>query len=314
MNTTAKHFNDSSILITGCNGFVGKNLIGALKASSCRITGVDLSTENRPEGIDFIRADLTDPEQIRSLVEKTRPDYIFHLAAVVTADRDYSKFPEMLQMHASTLHHFFNALKDFSGLFINFGTTEEYGEYGGLPYEEHFYEKSLSPYAVTKSCGTHYVYMRGKNENFPAITVRPAVLFGEYQSESKFIPYVISNLLQNKQLDLSPCEQSRDFLYIGHFIRILLELIKSNRHSPGEIYNIASGQSVTLKTIVDTLKTQLNSKSTVNYGAVPYRKNEIMDFRISIKKIRDLMQFTDTIDSINDIKEFAQKRKRIAEK
>jgi len=304
-NTLLAYFNNRKILITGSNGFVARNLIEELKTSDCIIHGIDIS-ENANRNIEFHTCDLTDPKAFTAVLSEIEPHFIFHTAAIVTAERDSSLLSDMLKLHCETINNIFNALKESQELklVVNFGTTEEYGDYNGKPFAEDMLERSLSPYAVTKTAGIHLACMLGKNDAFPVISVRPGVLFGRYQPETKFIPYIIKQLKNNDPLELSPCRQTRDFISVRSMIQILLELTASEKYTIGEVYNIASGRSWQLKEVVEMTKKALNSSSDIEYGALPYRRNEIMEFNVSTEKINALIDLSSIPPFEKDYAEF----------
>lgn len=57
----------------------------------------------------------------------------------------------------------------------------------------------------------------------------------------------------------------------------------------GEIVNVSSGNSISLKEIIEFYKSELHSTSEVHYGALPYRENEAMDLRCSIGKMNRII-------------------------
>lgn len=303
-------FNEKTILITGSNGFVSRNIVDKLSLYNCRIIGIGIKQENKNKNIEYIKCDITNLDELKKSVSNIKPNFIFNLAAIVTAARDYRLFSKMLDVHVKSLYNFHQLYKNNMELklFINFGSTEEYGDYNGLPFEESFYERSLSPYAVSKTAGIHFSYMIAKNEKFPIINIRPGVLFGKYQSKDKFIPYLIEQLLKDKEINLTEGNQSRDFIYIDNFIDILFDLIKSGKYKYGDIYNISSGQSIKLKTLVEELRNLLESNSKINYGALSYRDNEIMNFNISIEKIKKVISLENyNLEILEQIKTYLNK-------
>jgi len=296
-------FKNKKILITGSNGFVGRNLVEKLSEYDCYVYGIGVEDTNKNQGINYYKCDITNHNNLKKIILDIKPNYVFNLAAIVTAARDYSLTGKMIDLHIKTLFNFYEILKeeDFLDLFINFGSTEEYGDYDGKAFKEDFFEKSNSPYAATKTAAVHLAYMFGHNEKFPIISVRPGVLFGEYQDENKFVQYVINQLKNNNDLKMTPGEQTRDFIYIQTFIELLLELIQSNDYSFGDIYNIASGESLSLKEFVLTLKDILKSESKINFGALEYRENEIMNFNVSIEKLKNTINRTIDINLKEDL-------------
>jgi nucleoside-diphosphate-sugar epimerase len=292
-----KFLKDKRILITGANGFVGKNLIELLSKYELSLFGIYHSNIVGFENdrlVDMFKTDITNYNSLKRVLEDIKPNIIFNLASIVTAARNYSLFRDMVEINLNVLYSFYDLLKgkDYFDLFINMGSSEEYGDCNGIPCEENFMEKSTSPYAVTKTAGAKFIYMISKNENFPAITIRPSVLFGKYQPKDKFIPYVINSLLNNEELKLTYCEQTRDFLYVERFCKLLIDLIETGKYQFGDIYNISSGINFSLREIVEHIKNVINPiNPKISFGKLAYRKNEIMNISVSNKKLKGIINF-----------------------
>jgi nucleoside-diphosphate-sugar epimerase len=53
-------------------------------------------------------------------------------------------------------------------------------------------------------------------------------------------------------------------------------------------YEIGSGETIKIKSLVQLLKELTNNKNTIlSFGGLPYRKNEIMESKANIKKIKE---------------------------
>lgn len=132
--------------------------------------------------------------------------------------------------------------------------------------------------------------MLHSNYGFPAMVVRPGNLFGDGQNPNKFIPYVLQKLKAGETLNVTPCEQKRDFIHVDDFADAIKAIIRNYTMCVGEIINVSSGVSVSLKSIIEHYKKELKSTSQVNYGAIPYRENEAMDLRCDTERLDCLMK------------------------
>lgn len=273
------------LYIIGGSGFVGKNMVRCLHdkyAISVFDKYIDKAYFAAYPDVTCYTMEL-DKEQISR--ELPTPEYIINLASIVTAERDMSLFDVMIQSNLKVLLNLFARFKDDKALklFVHFGSSEEYGEIES-PFIESAREEPNSPYALVKQLTTNTAMMLYRNYGFPIMIVRPGNLFGPLQNKSKFIPYVIEQLKNNQPLNVTPCEQKRDFIYVDDFVEGIHQLMKVAQVSQGEIVNISSGTSTALKDIIEHCRKVLNSTSEVNYGAIPYRANEVMDLRCSMDK------------------------------
>ena len=276
----------NTLYLIGGSGFIGKNLVRCL-SPFYSITVYDKYIDrvffaSYPD----VETHILDLVREKLPVEKPTPDYIINLASIVTAERDLSLFDGLISSNLKILLNLFERFKKDDGLrlFIQFGSSEEYGSEGS-PFKEENREYPNSPYALVKQLTTNTAMMLHRNYCFPAMVVRPGNLFGPGQSRSKFIPYVIDQLKKGEPLNVSPCEQKRDFIYVDDLAEAIHRLFDNSDKCVGEIVNVSSGNSISLKEIIEFYKSELHSTSEVHYGALPYRENEAMDLRCSISKL-----------------------------
>ncbi len=292
-----------TVFLIGGSGFIGKNLVEHL-VKNYHVTVVDKFIDEAffasHTEVDTIKMDLVEeyiPEQY------TTPDYIINLASIVTAERDFSLFDGLI---SSNLKVLLNLYERFKGdkklkLFVQFGSSEEYGSEGS-PFVETMREQPNSPYALVKQLTVNTALMLHANYGFPTMVVRPGNLFGKYQNKSKFIPYIISQLQDGQPINVTPCEQKRDFIYAADFAWCIGELLSNYEKCLGQIVNVASGESVSLKSIIETCKEVIGKEAVINYGALPYRENEVMDLKCSVEKLSRILGQSIRFDIDNRLK------------
>jgi len=280
------------VFILGGSGFVGKHLSVYL-SEYYRVTVFDMWIDSEYfsayPAIQVYEIDLI-YSQIPDIF--ITPTFIINLASpLVTASRELDGVNQLIADNIRILKNIFERFKDDNllKLLIQFGSIEEYGT-AKSPFKETDREYPNSAYALMKQASTNLAIMLNKNFNFPAMVVRPGNLFGKFQSENRFIPYVYHRLSKNKDLEVTGCEQKRDFIYINDFNHIILKILARSWVFVGEIVNISSGQSIILKDIVEKLKLLLSSKSNTLYGVIPYRLNESLDIRCNIDKLEYLLE------------------------
>lgn len=293
------------IYLIGGSGFIGKNLVEHLVADY-ELTVVDKFIDeaffsNLPQ-VKILKMDLVED---KIPADYPTPDYIINLASIVTAERDFSLFDGLISSNLKVLLNLYERFKGDEALkmFIQFGSSEEYGNEGS-PFVETMRECPNSPYALVKQLTVNTALMLHANYGFPAMVVRPGNLFGKYQNKSKFIPYVISQLKENQPLNVTPCEQKRDFIYASDLAWCIGQLIKNYQKAVGQIVNVASGESISLKNIIEICRNHISSSSEVNYGALPYRENEVMDLKCSEDKLSAIIGQENKFNINNRLKEY----------
>lgn len=278
------------LYIIGGSGFIGKNMVRCLSPYyyiSVFDKYIDSAFFADYTDVKTVVMDLAD-EYFSS--EFPSPNYIINLASIVTAERDLSLFDGLIKSNLKILLNLYERFKEDSQLklFVQFGSSEEYGSEGS-PFVESQRENPNSPYAIVKQLTTNTALMLYRNYGFPAMIVRPGNLFGYGQNKNKFIPYVIEQLKKGEMLDVSPCEQKRDFIYIDDFVFYIKMLLERSCNCVGQIVNVSSGESISLRAIIEFYKKKLQSTSQVNYGALPYRPNEAMDLKCDIGKLLSII-------------------------
>ena len=293
------------IYLIGGSGFIGKNLVEYL-VNDYELTVVDKYIDEAffcsyPQ-VKILKMDLVED---RIPTDYPTPDYIINLASIVTAERDFALFDGLISSNLKVLLNLYERFKGDKSLklFIQFGSSEEYGNEGS-PFVETMRECPNSPYALVKQLTVNTALMLHANYGFPAMAVRPGNLFGKYQNMSKFIPYVISQLKDNKSLNVTPCEQKRDFIYATDFAWCIGQLIVNYQNAEGQIVNVASGESISLKDIIEICYRHIGSTSEVNYGALPYRENEVMDLKCSVERLSAIIGNRIEFNIINRLKEY----------
>ena len=115
-------------------------------------------------------------------------------------------------------------------------------------------------------------------------------MYGDKDDFSKFIPFVIRELLlKAKEIKLTKGEQRRDFIYVEDVVNAYKAILHcSDKYSRGFYeYEVGTGIATSIKDVVLLLKTlTLNNETYLNFGALPYRDNEIMESKANLEKIK----------------------------
>ena len=104
-------------------------------------------------------------------------------------------------------------------------------------------------------------------------------IYGLRASPTNFITLMINKLKNNEpQIDLTLGEQQRNFIYIDDVVSAYITVVEKQNHiiAPYSTFQVCTNQIISIKELMTTMKDLTNSKSYLNFGAIPYRKNELM--------------------------------------
>ncbi len=160
--------------------------------------------------------------------------------------------------------------------YIHIGSSEEYGQLQN-PSSELLREAPLTPYAFAKTASTHFLQMLFRSEEFPAIILRPFLVYGENQFPSKLVPYVVDSCLQDRDFELTFGDQYREFIHIDDLVEVVNIILKSDyKNNNGKIYDVCSGNVLTVSGLVHLVQ-DIVEKGNPKFGA---RKRLISDLSL----------------------------------
>jgi CDP-paratose synthetase len=114
-------------------------------------------------------------------------------------------------------------------------------------------------------------------------------MYGPGDSDSKFIESIAKQLVENKKLiDFTTGEQVRDFIHVDDVVSAFEKiLLYVNNNSEKKYFNfeVGTGIGTSVKNFVIAMHAISGSESMLNFGSLPYRKNEIMYSQANINEL-----------------------------
>ncbi|MBW8327121.1 MAG: NAD(P)-dependent oxidoreductase [Prolixibacteraceae bacterium] len=268
-----------TILITGATGFLGSHIAEELINQGYNVIALKRSTSNLwrcysfNDRIRWINCDSlvnAEPEII-----ECNPDILIHAAwnGVKATDRD--NWDEQ-EKNLSFLVSLLDIVKKTNiKKIIALGSQAEYGDFEGS-VDENYLCNPTSAYGANKICASILLKTFAELNQIGWNWIRIFSVFGPREEKNWLIPATINNLLEKKEMNLTPCEQKYDYLYTKDFANGILSVVKNDSNISG-IYNMSSGKSIKLKDILSFLENKLSPKQKLlQIGIIPYRPHQVM--------------------------------------
>lgn len=294
----------NNFLVTGATGFIGANLVRELVSLGQNVNVIvrdkklNWRISDITDKINIFECDITDPK-LQEIVDKIKPDYIFHLAGYGNLPHEDNIY-KMVDINLKGTINLLNALSQNPfKLFINTGSSAEYG----VKDQEMKESDVLSPinnYGVVKSAITLYCQKEAVRNNLPIINFRLFTPFGCFEGKNRLIPDVVLSALERRPIKVSSPDHVRDFVFVQDVVGAYMQAIKM-QYNLGEIYNIGSGTHHSVKDIVEKILTITKSGSKIQWGAVEMQARYIEPkmWQADISKVKKILNWEpkNTIDS-----------------
>ena len=233
------------ILITGSKGFVGQELINSLNKINYDLILTGSSQDT----------DLCDWNIVKKL---PKSNVIIHLAAKNYIPDSFDNPHKFFKNNIlSTLNILEKARIDDSK--VIFLSTYVYGTPDFLPVNEEHKINPLNPYTQSKVLCEDLCASYFRDFKIPITILRPFNIYGKNQKDHFVIPKIISQI-NKKEIQLLSSETKRDFIYISDVVDVIIKVIQLNKDGLN-IYNIGSGNSISIKKLSEKILKISNSKA-----------------------------------------------------
>lgn len=262
-----------TLLLTGATGFLGSHILnGFLKQyEKIIITTRPKSNLSRISHLSnrIISFQLT--------TDKKKINDIFHqyeIEGIINTATEYGKKALLSEVLDANLIFPINLLelgiKNGIQFFIN--TDTFFGK------EENGKQQYLNTYTKSKQILADFLKVFDKE--IAIVNMRLEHVFGENDSEHKFVTGTLRKMLLHKEIDFTDGTQKRDFIYVTDVVEAYLKVVSSINSFKGYYeFEVGTGESISVKEFVELLFKFSGSMSILNFGKLSQREGEIKDSR-----------------------------------
>lgn len=245
------------ILITGGNGFLGRNLVLALQERGDSTRVLALPTEDTTwldsRGVEVFRGDLRNPDVLTAPMRGV--DGVFHLAAMIGAWRPMQDYYAVNVTGTENVCR--AALANGVHRVVHISSAMVYNMACGRPVTENDTLDSLDePYSLTKAQGDKLVQRMIAEDQLPAVIIRPATLFGP--GDRLNFGRLADRVREGRGIIIGSGDNAVPFVYITDIVQGLL-LAMDYKHAVGQVYNIGNDQPLTQKELFSSIALEIGS-------------------------------------------------------
>jgi nucleoside-diphosphate-sugar epimerase len=272
----------AKILITGGNGFLGSNLVNKISKKNyiLHLLVREKSDLSRLKINKKIKLFFLQKNNLESFFKKNRYDLIIHCATNYGIEEDNSSntiYPNLLL----PLQLLDLAKKYSIKSFINTDTI---------------LNKNISSYTLSKNQFVDWLKLFSKFLN--CYNVKLEHFYGPKDNNNKFVINNIRRLLRYEdKIEFTKGFQKRDFIYISDVVsaleKIILFALKKNqinsKYFNFKTFEVGTGRQISIKSIVFSIAKLIgNNRTRLEFGKLPFRKNEIMNVKVDLRNIQKL--------------------------
>lgn len=279
----------TTALITGIKGFAGSHLAELLLAKGDRLAGMDCGLDDAPnlrhvrEHLALFEGDLRDPARVAEVVALTKPDEIYHLAAIAHVPTSYRDVRLTLDVNLYGTLNLLEAVKSTSRniKILYVGSASEYGvvKKTQIPISEDVPLAPVDPYGVSKAGADMLAYQHHRSFGLDIVRVRPFNHIGPRQSPD----YVVSSFakqiaeiekdLKEPVITVGDLEAKRDFTDVRDMVLAYWLAIRKGK--AGEVYNICSEKAFSIRELLDRLLAMSSGRITVRQDPETLRFSDV---------------------------------------
>ena len=251
------------VLVTGGAGFIGSHLSEGLVRAGHRVRVLDNLYSGRRSNLhavrrdlEFVKGDCADLAVARRAMRGM--EAVFHEAAIASVARSVEDPLSSHRGNATATLSVLTAARD-AGVrrVIYAGSSSVYGDSPRLPKREDMETRPLSPYAVGKLTGEHYLRIFAGLYGLETLSLRYFNVFGPRQDPGSPYSGVISLftaalLAGRRPLIYGDGRQSRDFTFVANVVDANLRALRAPA-ARGDVMNVATGKRVTLNRLLAIL-------------------------------------------------------------
>jgi nucleoside-diphosphate-sugar epimerase len=274
------------VLVTGATGFIGRNCLPLLVARNYDVHAISrrASAEIDQPGVTWHQVDLLRPGSAAKLIGQLQPECLLHLAWYTTPGK-FWEARENIDWTRSSLE-LLAAFADHKGKrVVCAGSCAEYQNSAGECSENRTPLLPVTLYGTCKHASRAILHLFSQQTGLSSAWGRIFFLYGPHEDPTRVVAYVVNSLLQGQPALCSQGTQVIDILHVQDAASAFVALLGSRVQGP---VNIASGQPVTLRQLLEEIGRQLGCPELIHFGSRPSTTEQAQSWANTSRLIKEV--------------------------
>jgi len=279
-------------LITGIEGFAGSHLAELLLRKGYRVYGTVLDIKKTRNinhllpRIKILQCDITDYEALKTVVKRSNPDIVFHLAGVSSLPHSLVQPELTYRVNFWGTYNVLEVIRNYypDARVLIAGSAHEYGrvESKDLPVKEEHPLKPETPYGASKAAAEMLALQYYRSFGIKTYPVRSFNHIGPRQGTE----FVLSNFAKQiadilkgvsaPVIRTGNLKVYRDFTDVRDVVYAYLLLV--NKGKSGEVYNVCSGRGYLLLDLLKEMLKIAKCEARIKVEGERVRRSEMVKF------------------------------------
>ncbi len=300
-----------AILITGASGFAGQHLIDCLlRHGQGPLHGLSRQPftysgmDHNDQRYHHHACDLLDEATLRSLLNRLRPQRIYHLAGSVDPAQSLKDPDTAWEGNLRATQILYEAIiaLGLQPRILHVSTGAVYGDVRSSVgiITESTELRPNTPYAASKAAADLLSYQLHRTHDLPIIRARPFNFVGPGLPERFALAHfakqiaAIENGKQPPLLRVGQLQTERDLLDVRDLVEAYVVLME--RGDPGEVYNLARGQAFPMGWYLEHMLAQSSAQVQVEVDRQLLRTTDTATVRVDVSLMRNSLGWQPRFD------------------
>lgn len=276
-----------NVIVTGANGFIGKNLVKALTEKGCSIVALDIAFDDvlkNNGSVTCISVKDKTVSKLKDSIPQGQYDCMFHLAWIGTSGEkradynvqlnnvkmacDYIKLCSEIDCKRVVYASSINEMETYEYL-----QSDDIEPGGGYIYGTGKLAAHLMGETVAKQYGVEFI---------PVIITN---IYGIGEKSARMIYTSLVKLIHKEHCSFTTGYQTYDFIYITDAINSIVAVAEKGK--PFNRYYIGSGEPKPLREFLIQMRDIVDPSAEIGLGDIPFKGVSVSYDQFKLKKVEE---------------------------